>query len=65
MWPDTVPAERPSRTAQEEKPVRISQTFVILGAGLAGAKAAKTLRAEGFDGTVEMRDEPAKRRRLS
>ncbi len=29
-----------------------SETFVIVGAGLAGAKAAETLRAEGFDGRV-------------
>ena len=28
------------------------QTFVIVGASLAGAKAAETLRAEGFDGQV-------------
>jgi 3-phenylpropionate/trans-cinnamate dioxygenase ferredoxin reductase subunit len=28
------------------------QTFVIVGAGLAGAKAAETLREEGFDGRV-------------
>ncbi|HET9059066.1 MAG TPA: FAD-dependent oxidoreductase [Acidimicrobiales bacterium] len=28
------------------------QTFVIVGAGLAGAKAAETLRAEGFEGRV-------------
>jgi 3-phenylpropionate/trans-cinnamate dioxygenase ferredoxin reductase subunit len=27
-------------------------TFVIVGAGLAGAKAAETLRAEGFDGDI-------------
>jgi 3-phenylpropionate/trans-cinnamate dioxygenase ferredoxin reductase component len=27
-------------------------TFVIVGAGLAGAKAAETLRTEGFDGTI-------------
>lgn len=27
-------------------------TFVIVGAGLAGAKAAETLRSEGFDGRV-------------
>ena len=27
-------------------------TFVIVGGGLAGAKAAETLRAEGFDGDV-------------
>ena len=30
------------------------QTFVIVGASLAGAKAAETLRAEGFDGRVVM-----------
>jgi 3-phenylpropionate/trans-cinnamate dioxygenase ferredoxin reductase subunit len=30
------------------------QTFVIAGAGLAGAKAAETLREEGFDGRVVM-----------
>jgi 3-phenylpropionate/trans-cinnamate dioxygenase ferredoxin reductase component len=29
-----------------------SQTFVIAGASLAGAKAAETLRSEGFDGRV-------------
>jgi 3-phenylpropionate/trans-cinnamate dioxygenase ferredoxin reductase subunit len=29
-----------------------SGTFVIVGAGLAGAKAAETIRAEGFDGRV-------------
>ena len=28
------------------------ETFVIVGAGLAGGKAAETLRAEGFDGRV-------------
>ena len=28
------------------------KTFVIIGAGLAGAKAAETLRREGFDGRV-------------
>ncbi|HWG02399.1 MAG TPA: FAD-dependent oxidoreductase, partial [Trebonia sp.] len=27
-------------------------TFVIVGGGLAGAKAAETLRSEGFDGSV-------------
>jgi 3-phenylpropionate/trans-cinnamate dioxygenase ferredoxin reductase subunit len=30
------------------------QTFVIVGGGLAGAKAAETLRDEGFDGTVTL-----------
>ncbi|MCL2394515.1 MAG: FAD-dependent oxidoreductase [Acidimicrobiaceae bacterium] len=29
-----------------------SQTFVIVGASLAGAKAAETLRSEGFDGRI-------------
>jgi NADPH-dependent 2,4-dienoyl-CoA reductase/sulfur reductase-like enzyme len=34
-------------------------TFVIVGGGLAGAKAAETLRAEGFDGEVVLfGDEP-------
>ena len=28
------------------------QTFAIVGAGLAGAKAAETLREEGFDGRL-------------
>src|SRR5215208_3236114 len=28
------------------------ETFVIVGAGLAGAKAAETLRSEGFEGRV-------------
>ncbi|MEO9139079.1 MAG: FAD-dependent oxidoreductase [Jatrophihabitans sp.] len=37
------------------------QTFVIVGAGLAGAKAAQTLREEGFDGRVLLLgDEPAR-----
>lgn len=30
------------------------QTFVIVGAGLAGAKAAEALRAEGFTGRIEL-----------
>jgi 3-phenylpropionate/trans-cinnamate dioxygenase ferredoxin reductase subunit len=35
------------------------ETFVIVGAGLAGAKAAETLRTEGFDGRlVLIGDEP-------
>ena len=28
------------------------ERFAIVGAGLAGAKAAETLRTEGFDGQV-------------
>jgi NADPH-dependent 2,4-dienoyl-CoA reductase/sulfur reductase-like enzyme len=35
------------------------ETFVIVGAGLAGAKAAEALREEGFDGRlVLIGDEP-------
>src|SRR5687767_13521291 len=45
------------------------QTFVIAGASLAGAKAAETLRAEGFDGRVVMigaeRERPYERPPLS
>jgi 3-phenylpropionate/trans-cinnamate dioxygenase ferredoxin reductase subunit len=37
------------------------QTFVIVGAGLAGAKAAETLRAEGFDGRVVLLGSEAER----
>ena len=35
--------------------------YVIAGAGLAGAKAAETLRAEGFDGPVVLIGEEAER----
>ncbi|MGW4629032.1 NAD(P)/FAD-dependent oxidoreductase [Streptomyces rubiginosohelvolus] len=45
------------------------QTFVIVGAGLAGAKAAETLRTEGFTGRViligDERDHPYERPPLS
>ncbi|WP_326662450.1 NAD(P)/FAD-dependent oxidoreductase [Streptomyces sp. NBC_00385] len=45
------------------------RTFVIVGGGLAGAKAAETLRAEGFSGRVIMigdeRDHPYERPPLS
>jgi len=37
------------------------QTFVIIGASLAGAKAAESLRAEGFDGRVVLIGEEAVR----
>ena len=37
------------------------QTFVIVGASLAGAKAAETLRGEGFDGRVVLIGEEAQR----
>src|ERR1700722_17336018 len=37
------------------------QTFVIAGASLAGAKAAETLRTEGFDGRIVLvGDEPVR-----
>jgi 3-phenylpropionate/trans-cinnamate dioxygenase ferredoxin reductase subunit len=36
-------------------------TFAIVGAGLAGAKAAETLRAEGFDGRLLLLGEEAER----
>src|SRR3954453_18012120 len=38
-----------------------SETFVIVGASLAGAKAAETLREEGFDGRVVLIGEEAER----
>ncbi|MET7284694.1 FAD-dependent oxidoreductase [Streptomyces sp. NPDC005573] len=49
--------------------VDADQTFVIVGGGLAGAKAAETLRAEGFTGRVilicDERDQPYERPALS
>jgi 3-phenylpropionate/trans-cinnamate dioxygenase ferredoxin reductase subunit len=36
-------------------------TFAIVGAGMAGAKAAETLRAEGFDGRLVLLGEEAER----
>jgi 3-phenylpropionate/trans-cinnamate dioxygenase ferredoxin reductase subunit len=39
----------------------IEQTFVIVGASLAGAKAAETLRAEGFTGQVVLIGEEPER----
>ncbi|HZF89702.1 NAD(P)/FAD-dependent oxidoreductase [Streptomyces sp.] len=49
--------------------VDADQTFVIVGGGLAGAKAAETLRAEGFNGRVilicDERDHPYERPSLS
>jgi 3-phenylpropionate/trans-cinnamate dioxygenase ferredoxin reductase component len=38
-----------------------TSTFVIVGTGLAGAKAAETLRAEGFDGRLLLLGEEAER----
>jgi 3-phenylpropionate/trans-cinnamate dioxygenase ferredoxin reductase component len=43
--PASSPRERDEMTASPE-------TFAIVGAGLAGAKAAETLREEGFDGRL-------------
>jgi 3-phenylpropionate/trans-cinnamate dioxygenase ferredoxin reductase component len=37
---------------QKGRSVVTSDTFVIVGAGLAGAKAAEALRSQGFDGRV-------------
>ncbi|GAA3272511.1 FAD-dependent oxidoreductase [Dactylosporangium vinaceum] len=37
------------------------RTFVIVGAGLTGAKAAETLRAEGFTGTIVLIGEEGER----
>src|SRR3954467_5424003 len=37
------------------------QTFVIVGASLAGAKAAETLREEGFDGRIVLIGEEPER----
>ncbi|MEW1694934.1 NAD(P)/FAD-dependent oxidoreductase [Streptomyces sp. NPDC093249] len=49
--------------------VDADQTFVIVGGGLAGARAAETLRAEGFNGRViligDERDHPYERPPLS
>ena len=49
--------------------VDADETFVIVGAGLAGARAAETLRAEGFTGRViligDERDHPYERPPLS
>ncbi|WP_374983257.1 NAD(P)/FAD-dependent oxidoreductase [Streptomyces fradiae] len=49
--------------------VDADETFVIVGAGLAGAKAAETLRAEGFSGRVilvgDERERPYERPPLS
>jgi 3-phenylpropionate/trans-cinnamate dioxygenase ferredoxin reductase subunit len=46
-----------------------AQTFVIVGASLAGAKAAETLRQEGFDGRLVLigaeRERPYERPPLS
>ncbi|MEV4331795.1 FAD-dependent oxidoreductase [Streptomyces sp. NPDC049597] len=38
-----------------------NSSFVIIGAGLAGAKAAQTLREEGFDGPIALLGEESER----
>ena len=48
VWPLT----ESCRSDGNEELVAKEQTFVIIGAGLAGAKAAETLRSEGFDGRI-------------
>src|SRR5690348_9068232 len=54
---------------RQEYPMPDEPTFVIVGASLAGAKAAETLRAEGFTGRVvlvgEELDRPYERPPLS
>src|SRR5204862_3444823 len=46
---------RPGRPPRRRRPtVSAARRIVIVGASLAGAKAAETLRAEGFDGAVTL-----------
>lgn len=58
-----------SISTEEAQVVDAHRTFVIVGGGLAGAKAAETLRAEGFSGRViligDERDHPYERPPLS
>ena len=42
----------PASTTAQELTMSMETTYVIAGASLAGAKAAETLRAEGFDGPL-------------
>src|SRR5207247_1953181 len=44
---------RPERP-REDRPMPTEPTYLIVGASLAGAKAAETLRSEGFGGPVVM-----------
>jgi len=41
--------------------MKTEETFIIIGAGLAGAKAAETLRSEGFDGRLVLLGAEAER----
>jgi monoamine oxidase len=45
-------------THEKETNVSAQQTFVIVGAGLAGAKAAEALRTNGFDARMTARPCP-------
>src|SRR3984957_21136952 len=45
-------AERTMATTQTGSAVTSSETFVIVGASLAGAKAAEALRDQGFEGRL-------------
>jgi 3-phenylpropionate/trans-cinnamate dioxygenase ferredoxin reductase subunit len=51
------------RTTKHREKCHMSsdQAFVIVGASLAGAKAAETLRTEGFDGSVVLIGEETRR----
>src|SRR5215208_3973038 len=52
-WFATTPARaRNFWPSRQGVPMSSDQTHVIVGASLAGAKAAETLRSEGFDGRV-------------
>jgi NADPH-dependent 2,4-dienoyl-CoA reductase/sulfur reductase-like enzyme len=48
-------------TDHRETAMTGTRTFVIVGGGLAGAKAAETLRSEGFDGRVVLIEADAER----
>jgi 3-phenylpropionate/trans-cinnamate dioxygenase ferredoxin reductase subunit len=52
---------QPPRFPEAEKTMKVPRTFVIVGAGLAGATAAQTLRDEGFDGDVVLLGEEPER----
>jgi 3-phenylpropionate/trans-cinnamate dioxygenase ferredoxin reductase component len=52
--PDAKCDDAPSKSRPTEGSVADGKTFLIVGAGMAGAKAAETLREEGFDGRIVM-----------
>src|SRR5215204_5782307 len=52
-WFATTPARaRNFWPSRQGAPMSSDQTYIIVGASLAGAKAAETLRSEGFDGRL-------------